>query len=158
MNSFFRKVEGFLINLLVIILIILISSQFLMKNEVAYQRIKELEVTARSWLNQERVVEVTQPLPTEAAYLTVDLLQDLSLPQVWLLKNGERVANFRQGVVRIKVKEGDLISLDTSYYSQALWFEITALSANINTWAPGKQFRSYREEKVLGVVRFYGQV
>ena len=158
MNSFFRKVEGFLINLLVIILIILISTQFLMKNEVAYQRIKELELTARNWLNQERVVEVIQPLQAEAAYLTVDLLQDLSLPQVWLLKNGEKVANFRQGVVRIKVKEGDLIALDTSYYSQALWFEITSLSSNINTWVPGKQFRSYREEIILGVVRFYGQV
>jgi len=42
MGGFFRKLERFFVNLMVIILIVLISLQVLMKNDEAYQKIRAM--------------------------------------------------------------------------------------------------------------------
>lgn len=155
MNKFFRKLERFFINVVVITLIILIGFQILMKDDVIYQRIKDFEMTFKQYFNSPETIQVTRIQDENKGYITVDLLNDLSLPQVWLIVNGERVSNFSSGIVTISVKEGDSISIDSSFYSQPLWFEITFLSSDISSWQVGQQFRLNNNQKRLGIVHFY---
>lgn len=160
-RNFFDKVERFISNVVIITLILLISVQIVMKNEDAYNKFQIVENKVREFLNlkePEKVVEVTNFIDEKRGYLTVDLLQDLNLPQVWLVKNGERVANFSKGIVRITVKEGDLITIDSRYYPEPLWFQITSLSSSIKTWQVGQQFRTSGQEKIIGVVQFYNKL
>lgn len=160
MSGFFRKLERFIVNLIVIALIILISFQILMKNETTYQRIKDLEFAFKDLLGfqQQKTVQVAEIEKNPVGMVTIDLLQDLSLPQVWLIKNGKRIADFSDGVVLVRVEEGDLLSIDARFYSKPLWFEITSLSPSIRTWQVGQQFRIREQEIRLGIVQFYDKL
>ncbi len=153
-GNFFHKVERFITNLIIITLIILISVQIMMKNETAHQRIQYFESRIRGFFQPEEIVEVAGLDTQNSGFITIDLLQDLSLPQVWLVKNGQRVTSFSRGIITIQVKEGDLLVLDTSNYPQPLWFEITSLSPSIKSWQIGQQFRTNGQEKNIGVVQF----
>ncbi|MFW5991735.1 MAG: hypothetical protein ACOCQN_00915 [Halanaerobiaceae bacterium] len=159
MNGFFRKFECIFVNIVIIVLIVLIGVQVVMKNENAYQRIKEFEMTFKSLFQQGEVVEVAGNLDNHEEALqgviVIDLLHDYSLPQVWLVKNGQRVENFAGGIVKVNVNKGDLLAIDARFCNQPLWFEITDISPEINTWQKDQQFRIYREEKRLGIVNFY---
>lgn len=159
MNRFFRKLERFFVNLLLITLIVIISFQIIMRDESTYQHIKKLEYTVKGLLNTGNTVEVTSIKEMERkAYLTIDLLHDYSLPQVYLVQNGLRVADFSDGVVRIEVNSGDLISIDATLLKKTLWFEITSLSASISNLKPGQQFRVSGDIKSLGVIEFYNKI
>lgn len=159
--SFFRRLEGFFINLIVIILILLVTVQVLMRNDTAYSKLKEMEFAIKNIFQEEPLVEVfryEEDMKEEEGIIVIGLLQDYSLPQVWLVKNGQRVANFAEGLVQITVKEGDLLVLDCSFCAEPLWFEIKELSSSIKTWYTGQLFRIYGEEKNLGVVQFYDKL
>lgn len=158
MKGFFRKLERFFVNLMVIILIVLISLQVLMKNDETYQKIKNIEFAIKNLFNLEQSVEVTNQIEQYTGFVTIDLLQDLSLPQVWVIKNGQRVKNFQNGIVEIRVQEGDLILIDARNFPQALWFEITYLSPSIYNWQEGEQFRINQEIKRLGIVKTYDKL
>lgn len=159
MNRFFVKIERFLVNLLLIILILIISFQIIMRDESAYQQVKKLEYTVKGLLNTKDTVEVTSIKEMEKkAHLTIDLLHDYSLPQVYLIQNGSRVANFSNGVVRVEVSNGDFISIDATVFKKPLWFEITYLSPSISNFKPGQQFRVSGNIKNLGVIEFYNKI
>ncbi len=157
---FFHRLERFFINLVLIILILLISVQLLMRNDSAYSKLKVMEVSIKNFFQDQAVMEGFRPgqLIVEEGVINIELLQTYSLPQVWLVKNGQRVANFAEGSVEIRVKEGDLLVLDCSFCPDPLWFKVGEISSNIKTWYTGQIFRIYREEKVLGVVQFYEKV
>jgi len=167
--NFFKKLERLFINIVIITLIFVISLQLVMKNDVAYQRLKDIEYTVKSVFQRQDLIEVTKQRQevievtnenqfTEEGYIVIDLLQDYSLPQVWLVKNGTKVANFSNGIVKIKIKDGDLLLLDCKFYNNPLWFEITGLSSDIRNWYVGQQFRISAEESRIGVVEFYDKL
>ena len=158
MNSIFKKIERFLMNLIIITLIVLISLQIAMKNDTTYQRLKELEYTVKGIFQKQDVVEVIGENETLEGVIEIDLLQDYSLPQVWVVKNGNKMANFADGIVKIRVEQGDFLVLDCKFYNKPLWFEITNLSPNIRNWYLGQQFRITAEEKRIGVVEFYDKL
>ncbi|MFP4015611.1 MAG: hypothetical protein ACLFUI_01145 [Halanaerobiales bacterium] len=171
MGNFFRKMERLLMNLVIVTLILVISIQIVMRNDAAYQRLREIESTVRNVFQsgnlqqvldrdkEDRVVEVSgEDIMKQEGLVIIDLIHDYSLPQVWLVKNGKKVANFSEGIVRIPVQEGDLLTLDCKFYHSPLWFEITGLSADIRTWHVGQQFRISSEEVKLGVVDFYDKL
>lgn len=157
--NFFRKMEHFFINLVIIILISLITIQLVMKNDAAYQRLKEMEFAIKNFFQEEPVVEVFRYNKIEEERIVViDLLQNYALPQVWLVKNGQRVANFAEGYVETSVNAGDLLVIDCKFSNEPLWFEITKVSPDIRTWYIGQQFRIYGEEKKLGIVQYYDKL
>jgi hypothetical protein len=159
MNGFFQKLERFFVNVIIIGLVVLISFQILMKNDTTYRNIKDWEFALRNFLGFKQKTEQVTGLEEErSGMITIDLLQDLSLPQVYLIINGQRVADFSEGVVKLKVDEGDLLKIDARFYDRSLWFEITSLSLNIRNWQVGQQFRIKGEEFRLGVVQFYDQL
>lgn len=157
--GFLQKVEKFFINLTVIILILLLTVQILMRNETAYSKLKEMEFSIRNIIQEDAVMRVFGYRElAEEGYIVIELMQDYSLPQVWLVKNGQRVDNFADGSVRINVRDGDLLVLDCSFCNEVLWFEITDLSASIKTWYTGQIYRIHGEEEKLGVVQFYDKL
>lgn len=161
MNGFFRKLERFFVNLVIVVLIVLIGLQVVMRNESAYQRLKDLEFSFKNLFQQGEIIEVARHndrVDVLQGIVVIDLLQDYSLPQVWLVKNGQRIKNFSNGIVKIRVKKGDFLSIDARFYNQPLWFEITDISPVINTWQKNQQFRIYSEEKKLGFVNFYDKL
>ncbi len=154
MNNFFNRIGKFFINLMVICLILLVSFQIVLKNDSAYNELKGLErmITGVFSSDNNQAVQVTESRSIrEHGTLVVDLMQDLSLPEVWLLRNGERVQSFADGIVRVEVYDGDLISIDASDYRGVLWFEVTSVSHNIKNWKQGDQFRITNNILGLGV-------
>lgn len=158
-------------NLVIITLILLISIQIVIKNDAAYQRLKDIEYTIKNVFqggflqetqgptSDQEVLEVSRESGLqEEGFIIIDLIQDYSLPQVWLVKNGRKVANFSEGIVKIAVQEGDLLTLDCKFYQSPLWFEITDLSSDIRTWHNGQQFRVNSEEFKIGIVDFYDKL
>ncbi|MEJ6952169.1 hypothetical protein [Natronospora cellulosivora (SeqCode)] len=159
MRNFLEMVEKFLVNFIVIGLILLISLQLIMRTDMGYQRIKNLEYSLRNVLHEDETVEVfARPQSFSEGKILISLEQDYSLPQVWLVKNGTRVANFSAGFVEIAISEGDFLLIDSKFYDQALTLEIKEISPNVRSWHVGQQFRVFSEEKRLGVVEFYDKL
>lgn len=130
-----------------------------MKNDTAFQKLKDIESSIRTVFSENKLTEVINYIEEdEEGYIIIDLMQDYSLPQVWLVKNGERIANFSKGIVTLTVKSGDLLVLDCRFFEGPLWFEITDISSDIRTWQKGQQFRVCAEEIKLGVVQFYDKL
>lgn len=156
MGNFFEKFCKFVVNLIVIALILLVSVQIIMKDELASKHLEKIEMVVRNIFTQEeKLIKVSKTdIQETKGIIVIDLLQDLSLANVWLLRNGEKVANFKSGVARINIKPGDHISINSSFYSQPLWFEVTYLSPSVSTWQIGKQFRTTGDRLKLGIVEF----
>ncbi|MFW5998342.1 MAG: hypothetical protein ACOCP5_01145 [Halanaerobiaceae bacterium] len=152
----FEKIGRFILKLAVLGLILVISVQFLMNNEESYNRVKEVETVVKNIFttnSSNEVMEVTQDeIQEEHGVITFKLLQNLSLPQVWVRCNGEKIENFSEGKATIKVKKGDFLTIDSTNYNDELWFEINDRSSNIQNFKNGQQYRTRGEMLNIGVV------
>ena len=162
MLNFFEKIGRFVVNLMIVGLILLVGIQIVMKNDTAQTTLNNLEMTIKSYFRNttqnlipaQKVVQVKRKQDHNyLGTITIDLLQDLSLSQVWVKKNGIKVANFARGYIKINVKKGDFITINSRHYSKTLWFEITNLSTNIGSFKKGQQFRTSGTIVNLGIVR-----
>ncbi|MFW6035961.1 MAG: hypothetical protein ACOCRZ_06875 [Halothermotrichaceae bacterium] len=157
MNNFLKKVEHFFITLIIVILIILVSVQFLMKNDAAQQKLQNIEFAVREILNPNEAVEVTAvDNKKEVEYdgfIVIKVLQQLSYPQIYVKLNGEIYDDFSNGFVEVKVREGDLLAIDARYFDKPLWFEITYSSPDISSLKKGHQIRVYNSEKIIDVIK-----
>ncbi|MFW6306344.1 MAG: hypothetical protein ACOC1N_03050 [Bacillota bacterium] len=158
-NNFLKKIEKYIINIVIIILICIISTQIVMKDQTAYQKLKNIEMSVKNIFRDQAVVEVMNNSTYEKEnIIVIDLLQDYSLPQVWLVKNGRKVDDFSEGIVQTEVKYGDLLIIDAKLCDKPLWFEITRLSPEISNLHEGQQFRLFSEEKRIGIVEYYDKL
>ncbi|MFW6269604.1 MAG: hypothetical protein ACOC4G_05950 [Bacillota bacterium] len=152
----FEKIGRFILKLAVLGLILVISVQFLMNNEESYNRVKEVETVVKNIFttnSSNEVMEVTQDeIQEEHGVITFKLLQNLSLSQVWVRCNGEKIENFSEGKATIKVKKGDFLTIDSTNYNDELWFEINDRSSNIQNFKNGQQYRTRGEMLNIGVV------
>ncbi|ACL69789.1 hypothetical protein [Halothermothrix orenii] len=162
MGGFLKKLERIFMTFLVITLILMVSVQILLKDDISRSKIKNIEMAIKNVIAPDRntvpvssIDNYKKEITEKKGYMVIDLLNNLKLPQVYLIKNGKRVANFKDGVVTVRVDNGDFLEIDARFYKSPLWFEITELSPSIKTWKPGQQFRVNGNEKKLGIVRFY---
>jgi len=157
MLNFFEKVGRFFVKLMIIGLILLISVQLIGQNEQYQERLQIAESFIKGYFNQpvQEVTKVThQESPGNLEIIEVSLISGASIPEVWLMSNGERIGNFQEGKVSTEVSEGDLLTIDARDYNQILWLEISFISSDIVTFQPGKQFRiSGGDLKNLGIIR-----
>ena len=158
MLNFFEKVGRFFVNLMIVGLILLVSIQIIMGNEEYQNRLQMAENFIKSYF-QQPVPEVTRVTQHEREHkleiIEVSLISNASIPEVWLMKNGERVANFADGKVRLEVSEGDLLTIDSREFTNTLWFKITFISDDIISFQQGNQFRISGEDlENLGIIRF----
>lgn len=156
MGKFLRKLERFFVNLIVICLIFIISSQLIMKNDTAWQRFEDLRITFRELISPEKeeVVQVNTLDQQQEGVIVIHLIPEVSLPQVWVLKNGKKDTNFSSGYAICRVNEGDLLTIDSSYYDDALWYKITSLSSTIESLEIGDLYRTSGDTTSIGIIEF----
>ncbi len=157
MLNFFEKVGKFFVKLMIIGLILLISVQLIGQNEQYQERLQIAENFIKSYFNQpvQEVIKVTQQeTPGNLEIVEISLISGASIPEVWLMNNGQRIDNFQGGKVRTEVSGGDLLTIDARDYNQILWLEISFISSDIVSFQTGKQFRiSGGDLKNLGIIR-----
>ena len=57
---------------------------------------------------------------------------EVSLAKAYVMINGQKSGNFKDGDVLIRVYEGDIVSIDTTAYDRKIEFYIRNYSKNIN--------------------------
>lgn len=162
MKDFFYKIERFLINLLVICLILLVVSQMIIKDDRAVQRIVDLRdniyYTFENILHlEDHSIEVSNQNNIKEGFIRIKLLQGISLPEVYILKNGKKVDNFKNNEAVIIVKNGDVLALDSRTFYDPLWFEIVYLSDNISFLTTGHQYRTEGNLVNIGVIKLFDE-
>ena len=127
-----------------------------MKNDTAWQRFQDLEVTFRNLISpqKEEVVQVNTLEQIQEGVIVIHLIPEVSLPQVWVLKNGKKEVNFSSGYVVCHVNQGDLLTIDSRYYDDALWYKITSLSSTIKSLELGELYRTSGDTTSLGIIEF----
>ena len=155
MGKFLWKLERFFVNLIVICLILMITSQLIMKHDSAWKRFKNIRSTFKEiFIPEKEVIPVNSLNEKEDGVIVIHLIPEVSLPQVWILKNGKREANFSSGYVICSVNEGDLLTIDSRFYDDGLWYKITSISSSINTLEVGDLFRTSGDTTSLGIIEF----
>lgn len=165
MKNIFDEIGRFVLKLVIIFLVLLISFQIISVNEKNSFAFEKISNTLGDYLNynkSETVYDKSKSIDVVERIryreITIDLMQNYSLPEVWVLKNQKRIANFSEGIITIRVQEDDFISIDATDYQEVLWFEVTSLSRDIKNWSPGKQFRTKGNLIDLGIVKIYGEI
>ena len=153
MNRFFNKIGRFILNAMVICLVLLISYQIIIRTDTANPALRKIDNIVRNYMNRDEIEEsITVVEKKDNGIMTIDLMQNYSLPEVWVLKNQNRIANFEQGIVTINVQNGDFLSIDARNYDGVLWFEITSISEDIRVWSKGTQIRAAGNLVDMGIV------
>jgi len=138
---------------MVICLVLLISYQIIIKTDTANPALRKIDNIVRNYMNRDEIEEsITVVEKKDNGIMTIDLMQNYSLPEVWVLKNQNRIANFEQGIVTINVQNGDYLSIDARNYDGVLWFKITSVSEDIRVWSKGTQIRTAGNLVDMGIV------
>ncbi|MFW6237999.1 MAG: hypothetical protein ACOC5A_02065 [Halanaerobiales bacterium] len=125
-----NRIVTVILKLIIVLLVIGISVQFVLQDEIAGRRLRQLEsVFPGPGEGYGEAVEVTEEQVNQRpGYIIIDLQNDLSLTEVWLVRNGERISSFHEGRAVINVGPGDRIHLDASAYKDRLEFIISDAS------------------------------
>lgn len=108
-----------------------------MTNEEARQYLRTLESRVHNLVEPE--IHQVAMMGTDK-YVTIKLLNPGSFPTARVFVNNERAINFTTSVVKIPVKNGDFLILDTRGISDPIWFEVQDFSEEITTLRLGQQF------------------
>ncbi|MFW6381498.1 MAG: hypothetical protein ACOCZ3_03035 [Bacillota bacterium] len=168
MGNFYEQLGRFVVKLLIITLILLVSVQIISQDHQAGQTLRLVESKILDFFSEENrdrppaEVTVTRDTPEEG-YITINLINNLSLPRVWVLCNGQRLASFSEGKVSISVKPGDNLALDARLYPEPLWFEITDLDFSRASFSQtslkiGQKFRTAGNIAHVGIVKVGGKL
>ncbi len=153
MHNFFNRVGRFFMKLLTICLVLLISYQVIVKTDPANPVFEKLNDSIQNFIGQENELNNIAVFKDKSrGVITIDLMQDYSLPEVWVLKNGQRTVNFDRGIVVLEVENGDFISIDARDYEGVLWFKITSVSDNIRNLPEGILFRISWDLLDIGII------
>ena len=161
MYHLFSKVEDILIKIVLICLILLISSQIILKNEVAKENFLFLKNNLQYSFNnivanRENALEVIKSSKVnEKGILKISSMQDLKLREVYILKNGKVVNTFEEGEILLEVADGDILSIDSRNYDSPLYFEISYISNNIQSLSAGLQIKTNGNLIRLNKIKIY---
>ena len=75
-----------------------------------------------------------------------------SLEQAYLLVNGEPRGSFAAGELRVRVYDGDILSLDCLAYGRELSFRLDILSASVDSSYLPSRFSCCQEVATVGFV------
>ncbi|MFW6386725.1 MAG: hypothetical protein ACOCZM_02005 [Bacillota bacterium] len=150
---FLNDVSTAVVSVILTLLVIGVTIQFIKQDEVASRRLEELEQAFLGPAEDPgQVVEVADKDTGRQGHLVIDIDQELSLTEVWLVRNGEKVSSFRGGRAVLNVAPGDRIHLDASAYKGRLKFEISDASLLPSGLEVGDVVRTEGNRIFLGAV------
>ena len=159
MYDIFHKIQNILVKFLIILLILIISTQIIIKNEYAKNNLLLLKNNLeykinKMLLNKDMAIEViSNKNIDEIGIMKIKTVRNLSLPKAYILRNNKRASNFSNGEAVIEIHNGDLISLDTRAYEQRILFEIEYLSNNISSLSAGYQYAT--NGNIMNITRVF---
>ncbi|MGM0411506.1 MAG: hypothetical protein ACQEQF_12195 [Bacillota bacterium] len=141
MNKFFKKVEIILLKAIIISLILLTTSQIILNNNIAknnFLLIKDqinltLSKLSNSTDSTDRSQSVLDIHENKEGLIKITSIKDEIPSDVYILKNGKNISNFYKKDLVIKVKDGDIVSIDCRNITKELYFKINCLTENITT-------------------------
>ncbi|AZR72752.1 hypothetical protein BBF96_04700 [Anoxybacter fermentans] len=128
----------FLMGLITVGLVLLITIQLMMGFEQTRHYLKWVESQVYELIDPD-LKKVAVVIPEE--YVILELLNPGNFSEVRVLVNNEKVYYFNHSIVRIPVKDGDLLIIDTRGIETALWFEVRNYSKRVSNLKIGQQFR-----------------
>ena len=105
-------------------------------------------------LPQPVLAVAARPYDPEAGFANLTLSSEdrVSLEQAYLLINGETAGSFAQGVLRVRVYDGDLLAVDCRAYDRELDFTVDEMSASVEERYLPQRFSCRGEAAVWGFV------
>ncbi|MEC9489242.1 MAG: hypothetical protein UMV23_07165 [Halanaerobium sp.] len=133
MSNFYARMERFLLKFLAVLLILLISTQILLKEEGARNLLEQVE----SFLH----FQEARPVIQEGHYCLVLLkLEEGGHPELKVLINNRVVDDFTSALVRVYVQEGDYLAVESREKINRLKLTIEGLSEPLLNIAEGDSF------------------
>ncbi len=160
-NLFLRLikfVERTLLTIIVVGFILLVSVQMILTNpklkDSLIAKIPKFDKILAIGQSNDFEAE-TKPVFSlnQEEYLVLSLPNKEAHPEVKLLLNGEVVADFSKGYVKVDINENDYVTIDARELDKGLWFEVTGLSSKNLSFEVGQQFWIDGEFKNLGKIK-----
>ncbi|MGE5423059.1 MAG: hypothetical protein ACM3QW_07330 [Ignavibacteriales bacterium] len=89
-------------------------------------------------------------LNSDVASITIDTVDYTSLNKAFLVVNGHRQGNFSEGRLTTDVSSGDVIEIDTSWYSHPVQFKVVRTSSNLRFPSEGFSITADQSMTVIG--------
>ena len=136
MHKFFKKIESILLKIIIISLILLTTSQVILNNDIAknnFLLIKDqINLTLSKYYNNtDRSQSVIDIQDKKEGLIKLSFLKDEIPDNVYILKNGKIISDFYKKDLVIKVRDGDIVSIDCRNTTNELYFQIEYLTDNI---------------------------
>lgn len=157
MRKFVERMERYIIRLVVVGLVLMVTVQAVMTQDQYRMYLswgERLEGESLEYpvnvIHEEKKIESEVVSPDAVVVLSVDKYS--SLPQAAVLVNGHKRAVFNSRELRLQLKAGDVIEIDTTRYNFPIEFKITDLSSNVAFPKNGQTWTSYQGITMLGKV------
>lgn len=136
MHKIFKKIEIILLKIIIISLILLTTSQVILNNDIAknnFLLIKDQIILTLSKFsnNTDRSQSVIDVHEKKEGLIKISFIKDEIPNNVYILKNGKIISDFYKKDLVIKVRDGDIISIDCRNITNELYFKIDFLTDNI---------------------------
>jgi len=151
--------ERYLIRFIIANLVILIAFQIILTQENLRIRISRADVieTAGEIAGTKEVSGgVLEKGEIQPEYLTLELDYHIALPKLKILVNGMNVADFSSKQVVLRVKNGDLIEIDGTYYPYTVGVKVISNSPLIVSPKVGDKIFVNGSIESLGKINIQG--
>lgn len=164
-----KKLEKYLSKFTIVCIIVLISTQLMMLQDTFRQFFSQIDhVEGTSLITQENVS--TEPLWVKVAQsqlavvhlfmsqrnsksLVLRMIEPKASDDVWVMVNGEKMANFHNGEVNLVVYEGDYVEIDSSKLHKTARFVVKVPHGDLITPTDGMTFDEVGSVIAVGKVK-----
>lgn len=159
-NRFFRSIERvvrviekILLRIVVLGLILLIAVQLILTNPNLEDSIVAKLPKLKEILNFGQNVPAKTVFRTKEEYLILALQNSYRAPETKVLVNAKVVGDFSQGLIKIRVQDGDKLAINGRENKKGLWVKVEATSVPLPSFKVGQQYWIKNEWKVIGEVK-----
>lgn len=159
MRKFAQKIEKGLIRVVVLGVVLMVMVQALMTREQYRIFLSWGEKLEGQSINYPvSVTKQTENEPSaprkEPAQTLMNISADISssLPKAIVLVNGKPAGNFSNQKISLKLKDGDVVEIDSRYYNFPINYRITSTSGNLAYPSKGKKYTGNQSIVMIGKV------
>lgn len=157
MKNFVERMERYIIRLVVTGLVLMITVQAVMTQDQYRMYLSWGErLEGESLKYPVNVAHHDEQLSPEAvspdAVIVLSINKYSSLPQAVVMVNGEEKTTFNAREIRLKLKAGDVLEIDTTHYNFPIEFKVTELSNNVAFPRKGQTWTGHQGLTMLGKI------
>ncbi len=157
--KFINTVEKYLVRIVVLSLLLVVVVQGLMTSDPVRFYLSWAERMEGQTIQYPVSAETDNDKATAAsqvkspeALITIAADKYSSLPQAKVMVNGQGKFSFAENPLDMKVRAGDVIEIDASFYNFPVDFKVSATSENLAYPLPGHTVRANQTVVMLGKI------